>query len=153
MIELIGFIFTSILGTIGHFIYDWTKLKIFKFLFAKDESLYSHLKLGITPMLLFMFVENKYFLNNSIIFIKGYSIMLFIIIISLVYLFGIIIKKEISSLNISSFYIATFLSYVVSFLLFNKIYFSIYIKYIGYILFGLIILSYFTINFISSKDD
>ena len=153
MIELIGFIFTSILGTFGHFIYDWTKLKIFKFLFAKDESLYSHLKLGITPMLLFMFVENKYFLNNSIIFIKGYSIMLFIIIISLVYLFGIIIKKEISSLNISSFYIATFLSYVVSFLLFNKIYFPIYIKYIGYILFGLIILSYFTINFISSKDD
>ena len=153
MIELIGFIFTSIIGTIGHFLYDWTKLKIFKFLFAKDESLYSHLKLGITPMLLFMFVENKYFFNNDIIFIKGYTIMLFIIIISLVYLFGLIIKKEISTLNISSFYIATFLSYIASFLLFNKIYFSTYIKYIGYILFGMIILSYFTINFISSKDD
>ena len=49
---------------------------------------------GALFMVLFMFVENKYFLNNSIIFIKGYSIMLFIIIISLVYLFGIIIKKE-----------------------------------------------------------
>lgn len=153
MIELIGFLFTVIIGTLGHFLYKWFNLSILKFIFSKDESLYSHLKLGITPMMLFMIVEKKYFINNNIIFIKGIAIAIYILLITLVYLFGKLIKKEISYLNISSYYISVFISYMSSLYMQNIIIFNLYIKIIGYIAFILIILSYFIFNWKSSKDD
>ena len=147
MIELYGFIFTSILGTIGHFLYNFTKCKFFAFFFSHSEDLYSHLKLGTTPMLLWIIVEKSKIINNNIIYIKGCSMMLYIIIIAIVYLLGKLRKKEMLILNISSFYISCFLSYLLSFYLLNIIDLSFIIKFIGLLSFILIMLSYPILNY------
>ena len=58
MIELILFFVASIMGTLGHFIYSITNNNpIAGFFFAKNESTFEHLKLGITPILFLSIVE------------------------------------------------------------------------------------------------
>ena len=60
LIEFFGFLFNIILGTIGHFLYDWSNNnKIIGFFFATDESIWQHLKLDITPVLLWIIKPNS----------------------------------------------------------------------------------------------
>lgn len=149
MVHFVGILFTAIIGTLGHYLYKLSSNnKLVGFLFAKDESLYSHLKLGFTPMLFWMIVENMKVLNNdNIIMIKGISFIIFTLVISIPYFISHkIYKKNITWLNISSFYLAIILSYITTFLLFNMIYLSYIIKYIGICSFILVIASYFIAN-------
>ena len=71
LIEFFGFLFNIILGTIGHFLYDWSNNnKIIGFFFATDESIWQHLKLGITPVLLWIIIELLTSNLNNIFFVK-----------------------------------------------------------------------------------
>ena len=71
IIEIFGLLFSMILGTIGHFLYDLAnKNKIIGFLFSKDESLIEHLKLGVTPILMWTIVELFTFNLNNLFFAK-----------------------------------------------------------------------------------
>ena len=43
---------------IGHFLYDWSNRNaLFGFLFAKNESTCEHIKLGVTPIMLWTIIE------------------------------------------------------------------------------------------------
>ncbi len=60
--QLIGFAFTGTLGTLLHFIFDWTGQNIVAALFsAVNESIWEHMKLLYFPMLIFTFIESRYF--------------------------------------------------------------------------------------------
>ena len=60
--ELVGFFFTSILGCLLHFVYEWTGENIIAAIFsATDESTFQHLKLFFFPYLLWIFVEQRKF--------------------------------------------------------------------------------------------
>lgn len=145
MTYILGFLFVSILGTIGHYLYDKTnKNKLIGYLFATDESLYSHMKLGFTPLLLWMFVEKCKIINNeNIIAVVGISMLVFAVTISFSYILTTtIIRKGSPIINISSFYIGVLLSFIAQFLLINSISLSFYIKIVGNITFILILLSY-----------
>ena len=49
--ELVGFFFTSILGCLLHFVYEWTGENIIAAIFsATDESTFQHLKLFFFPL-------------------------------------------------------------------------------------------------------
>ena len=51
--EAIGFIFTGVLGTLLHFLFDWTGGNVVVGLFsAVNESIWEHMKLLFYPMLL-----------------------------------------------------------------------------------------------------
>jgi hypothetical protein len=53
-----GFIFTAMVGTLLHFLYDWTGGKIAAALFsALNESIWEHLKLLFYPMVIFTIIE------------------------------------------------------------------------------------------------
>ena len=53
-----GFVFTGILGTLLHFLFDWTGGSGVAALFsAVNESIWEHMKLLYYPMLTFAFVE------------------------------------------------------------------------------------------------
>lgn len=146
MLELIGFIFSSSIGTIGHFLYEFTnKNSLIGFFFAKDESVWSHLKIGITPILFFSIVEKCKLINNEHVFaIKGASILIFAsIIIIFYYLEKLIIKKNIAIYNIILFYVAMFISYLSSFLLLNIINLPKIIIIIGIVILIITIIIYF----------
>lgn len=146
MIYIFGILFTSLMGTIGHFLYKFTnKDKIIGFLFSTNESLYEHLKLGFTPMLMWMIVENFKLMNNhSLIVMKGLSMLVFILILIIPYLITAkIFHKNYTFINLASFYIGIIMSYLTTFLLNNKIYLSNVSKFVGIIVFILVIASYF----------
>lgn len=155
MVQLYGFIFTSILGTIGHYLYKFTNNdKIIGFLFSKSESLYQHLKLGYTPILLWMIVENFKVLNNqNLIAIKGVSLLIFTSVIAIPYfIFNKVLKKNIKFINLFSFYFGLFISYLSTFLLLNSIYLSLFIKLTGIFSFIIVISSYFIQNITIKKS-
>ena len=56
--QLGGFVFTAILGTLLHFLFDWTGGSALAALFsAVNESIWEHMKLLYYPMLLFTLWE------------------------------------------------------------------------------------------------
>ena len=56
-----GFAFTVVMGTVLHFLYDWTGGNRFVALFsAVNESTWEHMKLLYFPMLLFAVVQSFY---------------------------------------------------------------------------------------------
>lgn len=56
--QMAGFFFTSVVGTLLHFLFDWTGGSTIAALFsAVNESIWEHLKLLFYPMLAFAFIE------------------------------------------------------------------------------------------------
>ena len=59
--QFVGFVFTSVVGTLLHFLYEWSGESVMVGLFsAVNESIFEHMKLLLFPMLLFAFIEAKY---------------------------------------------------------------------------------------------
>ena len=57
---IIGFFFTSVLGTLSHFLYDWTGRGAVIALFCPvNESTWEHMKLVFFPMLLYTFLTRS----------------------------------------------------------------------------------------------
>ena len=57
---MVGFVFTGVLGTLLHFVFDWTNGSVIAAVFsAVNESIWEHIKLLFYPMLLFAIVEYK----------------------------------------------------------------------------------------------
>lgn len=56
-----GFLFTGILGSLLHFLYDWTNQSIIIAPFsATNESTWEHIKLLFVPMFIFSLIEYKF---------------------------------------------------------------------------------------------
>lgn len=143
VIEFFGFFFNIILGTIGHFLYDWSNNnKIIGFFFATDESIWQHLKLGITPVLLWIIIELLTSNLNNIFFVKFICILIFILtLLFLYYFYKLFTKKNILFLDISIFYISLFVSYYFSIILFNNLSSNFILNLIGFI--GIIFILFF----------
>ena len=59
--QLIGFAFTGLLGTLLHYLYEWTNESILVSPFSGiNESTWEHMKLIFFPMFIFAFIENKF---------------------------------------------------------------------------------------------
>lgn len=59
--QLAGFVFTSVAGTLLHFVYDWSNQCIlFAPFSAVNESIWEHMKLLFFPMLIFALAESHY---------------------------------------------------------------------------------------------
>ena len=58
--QMAGFIFTAVLGTLLHFVFDWTGGNSVAALFsAVNESIWEHMKLLYYPMLIFSLIEYR----------------------------------------------------------------------------------------------
>lgn len=120
-IEIIGLVFEIILGTIGHFLYEWSNYnKVIGFLFSKNESTWEHIKLGITPIILWTFVELFTKKFSNLFFAKFVSIIAFSFCLLILYTsYKYIFKKNIIFVDIIIFYISLFISSLVSIKLLN----------------------------------
>ena len=88
IIELLGFVFAIIVGTVGHFLYEKSNYnKVIGFLFSKNESTWEHMKLGITPIILWTIVElfsynfNNLFLPNLLVLLLFLYVYIFCIMV------------------------------------------------------------------------
>lgn len=59
--QFAGFVFTGIMGTLLHFAYDWTGIRLVALFSAVNESIWEHMKLLFFPLLIFAVFESRYF--------------------------------------------------------------------------------------------
>lgn len=151
--SIIGFVFTVILGSLLHFAYDFFNQNLLVGYFsAVNESTWEHLKLLITPILIFTIIE--YFLYgydiDNFIIVKAVSILLgMIAIVSFFYTYTGIIGKNFLPLDILTFVFGVFVSYYFSYKMLNtKYFYRENSNYIGFFIFFILVfcMIYFTTN-------
>ena len=56
-----GFAFVTAMGTVLHFLFDWTEAPSLALVSAVNESTWEHMKILFFPMLIFALIQRKYF--------------------------------------------------------------------------------------------
>ena len=148
LIEILGLTFSIVLGTIGHFLYDLSnKNRVLGFLFAKNESVWEHIKLGVTPILMWTIIELLTFNFNCLFFVKFISIIIFtLLLLVFYYLYKYFFKKNNLFFDILLFYISLGASYVISIKLLVNNNCNFLLNIIGFIGISSIIYLYFKFN-------
>lgn len=86
--QTVGFIFTAVVGTALHFLFDWTGGSAVAALFsAVNESIWEHIKLMFYPMILFAVAESRFWGRQIESFwcVKVAGILLGIVLIPAIY--------------------------------------------------------------------
>lgn len=159
-LAIIGFFFISIIGTLSHFVYNWTgENGIVGAFFAVNESSWEHLKIAIIPAFVWLIVEffildNK---NNFCIAKITSFITIMLSILILFYGYKFILGKDMLILDILIFYVAIGLGQFVSYKLINVKQLPNILNYISFELLILlfasfIIFTYFTPELEIFKD-
>lgn len=118
-----GFVFTSIVGTILHFLYDWLNKAVWIAPFSGiNESTWEHIKLLFWPMFIFAIVQSFFFKKyKSFWKIKLRGILLGIVLIPLIfYTYNGVIGKSPDWINISIFFFSVANVYIYETSLFNS---------------------------------
>ena len=103
-----GFAVTSLVGTLLHFLYEWTGNSILVAPFsAVNESIFEHMKLLFFPLLFFALVQSRFFQDQKNFWcIKLKTVLLGIFLIpALYYLYNGAIGKSPDFVNIAIFFI------------------------------------------------
>lgn len=148
LIEIIGLVFSIIVGTIGHFLYDWSNNnKLLGFLFAKNESTWEHIKLGVTPIILWTIIELLTSDLNCLLFAKFISIIVFMLLLLVLYYgYKYFFRKNNMFYDIALFYVCLAISFIVSINIIKSIDCTILLNIIGFIGIGSIIFLYIKFN-------
>lgn len=113
-----GIIFVFVIGTLSHFLYDWSGNNVIVGLFTPvNESVWEHTKLLFFPMLIYSYLSKKATktypcIRKGIILGKFIGI---ILIITLFYTYTGIIGFNFAFADISIFYISVILAFYVAY--------------------------------------
>jgi len=114
--QIAGFLFTSIVGVILHFLFEWTGENAFVASFsAVNESTWEHMKLLFFPVFVFALVESRYVEQeySSFLCVKLIGILAGVVLIPvLYYLLGGVFGKTPDWVNIAIFYVSAAGSYL-----------------------------------------
>lgn len=107
---LVAFFVIGILGTIGHFLYEWTNQNtIIGYFFPINESTWEHLKLLFFPTIIYSVFEKvvlKKYISNYTSSVVISSIIGMISIVMLFYTYQGVLGYNVDFINISIYYIA-----------------------------------------------
>ena len=109
----LGFIIISVVGTLAHFVYEWSHHnKIIGLFAAVNESTWEHIKIALTPSFLWCLYDGLiYGLEPNYFLAKLASLLVIVLIIStFFYSYKLLTKKPVIFIDIVTFYIAIFLS-------------------------------------------
>lgn len=109
----LGFIVISVVGTLAHFVYEWSHHnKIIGLFTAVNESTWEHIKIALTPSLLWCLYDGFiYGLEPNYFLAKLASLLVIVLVIPLIfYSYKLLAKKPVLFIDIATFYIAIFLS-------------------------------------------
>lgn len=111
--QLMGFAFTSLCGTLLHFIYEWTNSIFVTPFSGVNESTWEHMKLLFWPMFLFAIVQSFFFDNKAFWCIKLSGILLGLILIPVIfYTYNGSVGKSPDWLNIAIFFVAAAITFI-----------------------------------------
>ena len=113
--QLLGFSFTSLLGTVLHFLYEWSNAAVWVAPFSGvNESTWEHMKLMFWPMLIFAIVQYVFFYDRRDFWcVKLRGILLGLMLIPIIfYTFNGIIGKSPDWINIAIFFISAAIAYI-----------------------------------------
>lgn len=123
-LEIAGFIFVSITGTIMHFVYDWTNQNIIAGLISPvNESPWEHLKLIFFPCLIYtIFTSIKLKNNKSNVYFSNFIGVMLGMWATLSYFYTLngIIGGNNEWVNLSSFFVGVAVVFIVSYFLINN---------------------------------
>lgn len=107
--NIIAFIVISLLGTIGHFIFNWTgQNEIIGLFFPVNESVWEHLKLVFLPFLIYSIIEYFFSKEKPDNYFPAVAIGILnaiFIIIAIYYIANGIIGYDVEFINIGSYYV------------------------------------------------
>ncbi len=113
--SLWGFATTSLLGTLLHFLYDWSGNALITAPFSGvNESTWEHMKLLFWPMFLFSIIQSFFFRNKKdfwCIKLRGIAIGLTFIPV-IFYTYNGVIGKSPDWINIAIFFICAAIAYI-----------------------------------------
>lgn len=122
--EIAEAIFVACLGTLWHFVYEWSGKNFLVGLVAPvNESVFEHFKLLIVPVFLFTLLEYKCLagLRGCLFWRKWKSMMAGIsFIVAFYYCYKGILQREVAWLDIASFYGAAILNSLLAYRLLKK---------------------------------
>lgn len=104
-----GLTFSAVLGTLFHFLYDWTNFILFMPFSAVNESTWEHMKLLFFPSFIFAIIQSIFFLKDYPSFwrIKLIGITVGLLVIPILfYTYNGAIGKSPDWFNIAIFFIA-----------------------------------------------
>ena len=104
----LGIIIISTIGTIAHFLYDWSHHNRIIGLFAAvNESTWEHIKIALTPTFLWSLYDGAiYGLNPNYFLAKLTSLLIIVFLMPLIfYSYQRFTKKPILAIDISTFYV------------------------------------------------
>ena len=119
-----GIIFTSIAGTLSHFLYDWSgNIPLIGLFSPVNESVWEHMKLLFFPMLFyFLFerlIQEKY--PSSLACANAASVLIGISLIPIIfYTYSGIWGTHYAVMDIAIFYISVIIAFIVRYLLSKK---------------------------------
>lgn len=113
--QLGGYAFTAVVGTLLHFLYDWTKSVSVTPFSAVNESTWEHMKLAFFPMLIFAIVQSRFFKEyENFWWVNLVGILVGVILIpALFYTYNGAFGKTPDWLNILFFFLATGIGFFV----------------------------------------
>ena len=113
--SVIGFVFTSAIGTLLHYLYDWTGESIITAPFSSvNESTWEHMKLLFIPLFAFAIVQSFFFKDREDFWwIKLKGTLLGVLMIPvLFYVYNGAIGKSPDWINISIFFVCAAITYI-----------------------------------------
>ncbi len=143
---LLGLTFTAVLGTLLHFLYEWTGWIALAPISAVSESTWEHMKILFFPMLIFSFVHCAFWGNGRADFwqVKTLGILVGVSLIPILfYTYNGAFGKSPAWLNVSFFFLSAALAYGVEFLLFRR-----EDKENSFPIFAIVLLSVLTVCFV-----
>ena len=118
----LGIIVISAVGTIAHFLYEWThQNKILGLFTAVNESTWEHIKIALTPSFLWCLYDGViYGLEPNYFCAKLMSLLVIVVFIPTVfYSYKKFTKKPVLPLDIATFYVAIILSQLTFYTILN----------------------------------
>ncbi len=119
---VIGIIVICIVGTLLHFVYEWSRHNKYVAIFAAvNESTWEHIKICLTPTLLWSLYEGYvYGMNSNYLIAKSMCLLTIIVLIPLLFYSYIpFTKKSILAVDVICFYITVVVSQLVFYYLIN----------------------------------
>ena len=118
----IGALFISVIGTLLHFVYEFSGHNKTTAIFAAvNESTWEHIKICLTATIIWSLFDGFiYGINSNYLIAKSLSLLTIILVIPVFfYTYKLFLKKEVLWIDISSFYITIILSQLVFYYFLN----------------------------------
>ncbi|MGE5415455.1 MAG: DUF6512 family protein [Acidobacteriota bacterium] len=123
--EITGIFVIFILGSLWHFVFEWSGGSFFLSLIAPvNESVWEHFKLGLFPSLVYSLVAYYYVGRNQPNFVAARTVALYLIPIAtaaLYYLYQAVFLKESLAVDIFIFFLSVVIAQIASYLVMTRI--------------------------------